>query len=318
MPKRGTCAFRAVYVGIVWISSCLWLIENQLKYWATLKLPKQYIRGNTQRMSSNNEMPLWSTGFCHLRFQHFSLKFRWQNPVDERRSSATCPKRIWTQWCWSARNGTVRRRSYVSLVLAHDSKTVPAPSERTTGLSSCCYCNIGDPWLRILHPMDPGYGKIVSINWNRLSQGILQHPGIKKIILYDPYTNNTWDNYRTRVRSLAMLVSNSLTDSLTHSLLFSKLDWCDVWLVKMPTQNLLSLLLLLMLMMRNVLTTVLCSFGSWSLVIKLNFVQTLSTRFGQEFEVEVQAKLLKLKFGQYFAAEAWWGYEVNVWSRFWC
>ena len=72
--------------------------------------------------------------------------------------------------------------------------------------------------------MDPGYGKIVSINWNRLSQGILQHPGIKKIILYDPYTNNTWDNYRTRVRSLAMLVSNSLTDSLTHSLLFSKLD----------------------------------------------------------------------------------------------
>ena len=212
MPKRGICAFRAVYVGIVWISSCLWLIENQLKYWATLKLPKQYIRGNTQRMSSNNEMPLWSTGFCHLRFQHFSLKFRWQNPVDERRSSATCPKRIWTQWCWSARNGTVRRRSYVSLVLAHDSKTVPALLERTTGLSSCCYCNIGDPWLRILHPMDPGYGKIVSINWNRLSQGILQHPGIKKIILYDPYTNNTWDNYRTRVRSLAMLVSNSLTD----------------------------------------------------------------------------------------------------------
>ena len=51
---------------------------------------------------------------------------------------------------------------------------------------------------------------------------------------------------------------------------------------------------------------------------KAKFVQTLSTRFEQEFEVEVQAKLLKLKFGQYFAAEAWWGYEVNVWSRFWC
>ena len=41
------------------------------------------------------------------------------------------------------------------------------------------------------------------------------------------------------------------------------------------------------------------------MVIKLNFVQTLSTRFGQEFEVEVQAKLLKLKFGQYFAADFW-------------
>ena len=52
------------------------------------------------------------------------------------------------------------------------------------------------------------------------------------------------------------------------------------------------------------------------MVIKLNFVETLSTRFGQEFEVEVQAKFLKLKYGQYFAAEAWLDYEVNVWSRF--
>ena len=83
-----------------------------------------------------------------------------------------------------------------------------------------------------------------------------------------------------------MLVTHSLTHSLTDPLLFSKLYWCDVWLVKMPTQNLLSLLLLLMLMMRNVLTTVVCRFGSWSLVINLNSVQTLRTRFGQEFEVE--------------------------------
>ena len=34
-------------------------------------------------------------------------------------------------------------------------------------------------------------------------------------------------------------------------------------------------------------------------------IQIFSTRFGQEFEVEVQAKFLKLKFGQYFSAEAW-------------
>ena len=33
--------------------------------------------------------------------------------------------------------------------------------------------------------------------------------------------------YRTRIRSLAMLVSNWLTHWLTHWLLFSKLDWCD-------------------------------------------------------------------------------------------
>ena len=30
--------------------------------------------------------------------------------------------------------------------------------------------------------------------------------------------------YRTRVRSLGMLVSDLLTDSLTHSVMFSKLD----------------------------------------------------------------------------------------------
>ena len=41
-----------------------------------------------------------------------------------------------------------------------------------------------------------------------------------------------------------------------------------------------------------------------SLVIKLNFVQTLTTRFGQDFEVEVQARF-KLKFGQYFAVDVW-------------
>ena len=65
--------------------------------------------------------------------------------------------------------------------------------------------------------------------------------------------------YRTRVRSLAMLVThsltdwlndslthslpfsklvtNSLTDSLTNSLLFSKLDWCDpgVWRCQLKT-----------------------------------------------------------------------------------
>ena len=32
--------------------------------------------------------------------------------------------------------------------------------------------------------------------------------------------------YRTRVRSLAMLVTHWLTDWLTHSVTFSKLDWC--------------------------------------------------------------------------------------------
>ena len=60
----------------------------------------------------------------------------------------------------------------------------------------------------------------------------------------------------------------------------------------MATQNLLKLLLLLMLMMWIVLKIVCCRFGSSGLVIKLNFcsVQTLSTRFDQNFEVEVQTR----------------------------
>ena len=52
-------------------------------------------------------------------------------------------------------------------------------------------------------------------------------------------------------------------------------------------------------MMRKVLMTVVCRFGSWSLVMKLNFVQTLSTRFGQDFEAEVKARI-----------------EAGVWSLF--
>ena len=60
------------------------------------------------------------------------------------------------------------------------------------------------------------------------------------------------------------------------------------WHVKMTTQSLLRLLLLLMLMMRNVLTTVWCRFGRWSLVIKLSFCSYFEhkvSRFGQDFEV---------------------------------
>ena len=43
--------------------------------------------------------------------------------------------------------------------------------------------------------------------------------------------------YRNRVRSLVVLVTHSLTHWLTHSLLFSKLDWCDpgVWRCQLKT-----------------------------------------------------------------------------------
>ena len=55
------------------------------------------------------------------------------------------------------------------------------------------------------------------------------------------------------------------------------------WRVKMATQNLLRLLLLLMLMMRIVPATVCCRFGSWGLVIKLNFCSDLEHKVWSRF-----------------------------------
>ena len=67
----------------------------------------------------------------------------------------------------------------------------------------------------------------------------------------------------------------------------------------MLTQNLLFMLLLLMLVMRIVLATVCCRFGSLGLVKKLNFCSVLSTKFSKDFEVEVKAR-----------------FEAVVWSVF--
>ena len=69
--------------------------------------------------------------------------------------------------------------------------------------------------------------------------------------------------------------------SITDSLLLSKLDLCVC--VKMPTQNLLGLLLLLMLIMWIVLATVCCRFGSWGLVIKLDFCSDLEHKVWSKF-----------------------------------
>ena len=144
---------------------------------------------------------------------------------------------------------------------------------------------------------------------------------------------------------LCLSVTPSLTHWLTHSLPFSKLYWFEpgmwrwqlktcwscyycwcCWCVKMPTENLLRLLLLLVLMPRKVLTMAWCRFGSWSLVMKLNFVQTLSTRFGEEFEVEVQAKfwnwnlvsILLLRLGDVVKWLFGQDFEIKVWSKCWC
>ena len=56
---------------------------------------------------------------------------------------------------------------------------------------------------------------------------------------------------------------HSLTNSLTNSLPFSKLDWCDPGVWRCQLKTCWGLLLLLMLMMRIVLATVCCRFGNW-------------------------------------------------------
>ena len=65
------------------------------------------------------------------------------------------------------------------------------------------------------------------------------------------------------------------------------------------------------------------SLTHWLLIWKLKFGH--KAKFCSDFEHNVwsrvwswsSSEILKLKYGQYFAAEAWWGYEVDVWSRFW-
>ena len=66
------------------------------------------------------------------------------------------------------------------------------------------------------------------------------------------------------------------------------------WRVKMPTQNMLRLFLLLMLVMRILLATLCCWFGSWGLVIKLNL-----------FRLSILVKIVNLKFRRDFEAEVW-------------
>ena len=90
--------------------------------------------------------------------------------------------------------------------------------------------------------------------------------------------------------------------------------------MKIATQNLLKLLLWLMLMMRNVSTTVWCRFGRLTLVIKLSFCSDFEdkvSRFVQDFEVDVQARFWRWTLVIILLLMLGCGYEVNSWSRFW-
>ena len=110
----------------------------------------------------------------------------------------------------------------------------------------------------------------------------------------------------------------SLTNSLTHSCLVNLID--VTLACEDDNSNLLRLFLLFMLMMRNVLTTVWCRCGRWSLVIKLSFCSDFEhkvSRFGQDFEVDVQARFWSWSLVIILLLMLGCGYEVHSWSRFW-
>ena len=72
-----------------------------------------------------------------------------------------------------------------------------------------------------------------------------------------------------------------------------------------------------MLMLRIMLATV-CWFGSWRLVIKLNFFQTMSTRVGQDFEVGVQARFWSWSLNLGRDSEAGFGQDFEFYICRWC
>ena len=78
---------------------------------------------------------------------------------------------------------------------------------------------------------------------------------------------------------------------------------------KMPTQYLLRLLPLLMLMLRIILATVWYKFGRWRLVLKLNFCSDFEHKGWSRFWSWSLYSILPLMFCR--------GYEVESWSRFW-
>ena len=80
----------------------------------------------------------------------------------------------------------------------------------------------------------------------------------------------------------------------------------------MPTQNLLRLLLLLKRVGNSLLQIWELTFGP-----KTKLFQTSSTRVGQDFEVEVQARFWSWSLFSILPLMFCRGYEVESWSRFW-
>ena len=115
------------------------------------------------------------------------------------------------------------------------------------------------------------------------------------------------------------------------------------WRAKMPTQNLLRLLLLLMLVTRIVLATICGRFRSWGLVKKLNFCSDFEHKVWSRFRswskgeiwswslvssfcwcfvevILILVEILKLGLANIFKfnfSRDVWDFEVDTCSRFW-
>ena len=114
--------------------------------------------------------------------------------------------------------------------------------------------------------------------------------------------------YRTRVRSLAMLVTHWLPNSLTNYCLVNLMSVNDASCLMMSQQllkavkRLSTLEMLLMLMMRIVMATVYCMLGSWGLVIKPTFCS--------DFEYKVWSRFLSWSSGVWSIFCRWYFAEV--------
>ena len=108
---------------------------------------------------------------------------------------------------------------------------------------------------------------------------------------------------------------HSLTDSLTHSVTFSKLDWCDPGVWRCQLKTCWGLLLLLMLMMRIVLATVWCILGSSGKIFKLEFGHYFASDILQRLRSWILIEMLKL--GSVNILNFKFSWDGDVLLRFW-
>ena len=109
-----------------------------------------------------------------------------------------------------------------------------------------------------------------------------------------------------------------LSLSVTHSVTFSRLDWCDPGLWRCQLKTCWWCYFVMLLMMRIVLATVCCRFGSWDLVIKQNFCLDFEDKVWSRFWSWSSGKIWSWSLISILLLMFCRGFEVKSWeSRFW-